>query len=96
VFEVLLPTPLVIPQGNANFVLEQFENDELLLDVKRPGEAIVKVRWTPYWFASGACVEPDGAWTRVIARRKGFVRLSTRFAPERLFSRGRRCDDAGR
>jgi hypothetical protein len=94
VFEVLLPTPLVIPQGNANFVLEQFENDELLLDVKRPGEAIVKVRWTPYWFAKGACVEPDGAWTRVIAERKGFVRLSTRFAPERLFSRGRRCDDA--
>ncbi len=96
VYEFLLPAPLVISQGNANVVLEQFENDELLLDVKRPGEAIVKVRWTPYWFASGACVEPDGAWTRVIAERKGFVRLSTRFAPERLFSRGRRCDDAGR
>ena len=24
---------------------------------------------------------------------EGFVRLSTRFSPERLFSRGRRCDD---
>jgi hypothetical protein len=93
VYEFLLPAPLVISQGRSNIVIEQFENDELLLDVKRPGEAIVKVRWTPYWFASGACVEPDGAWTRVIARRKGFVRLSTRFAPERLFSRGRRCDD---
>jgi hypothetical protein len=29
----------------------------------------------------------------VIAERKGFVRMSTRFSPERLFSRGRRCDD---
>jgi hypothetical protein len=29
----------------------------------------------------------------VIADEEGFVRLSTRFAPERLFSRGRRCDD---
>jgi len=93
VYEVLLPAPLVIPQGDANIVLEQFQSDELLLDVKAPGEAIVKVRWTPYWFASNACVEPDGDWTKVIADEKGFVRLSTRFAPERLFQRGRRCDD---
>jgi hypothetical protein len=96
VYEVLLPTPLVIPQKHANIVLEQFGSDELLLDVKRPGAAIVKVRWTPYWFASHACVEPDGDWTKVIAYSKGFVRLSTRFSPERLFSRGRRCDDAPR
>ena len=52
VYEVLLPTPIVIPQGNARISLEQFGSDELLLDVKKPGEAIVKVRWTPYWFAS--------------------------------------------
>jgi hypothetical protein len=94
VYEVLLPAPIVIPQGDANIVLEQMQPDELLLDVKTPGEAIVKVRWTPYWYASnGACVEPNGDWTRVIAEEEGFVRLSTRFAPERLFSRGRRCDD---
>jgi hypothetical protein len=93
VYEVLLPTPIVISQRDANIVLEQMQSDELLLDVKRPGEAIVKVRWTPYWFASNACVEPHGEWTRVIAEEEGFVRLSTRFAPERLFSRGRRCDD---
>jgi hypothetical protein len=92
VYEVLLPAPIVIPQRDANIVLEQMQSDELLLDVKVPGEAIVKVRWTPYWFASNACVEPNGDWTRVIAEEEGFVRLSTRFAPERLFSRGRRCD----
>jgi hypothetical protein len=94
VYEVLLPSPLVIPQKDANVVLEQMQSDELLLDVKRPGEAIVKVRWTPYWFASNACVEPHGDWTKVIAEQTGFVRLSTRFAPERLFQRGRRCDDS--
>ena len=93
VYEVLLPSPLVISQKDANIVLEQFQSDELLLDVKRPGEAIVKVRWTPYWFAQNACVEPHGDWTRLIAEEEGFVRLSTRFAPERLFQRGRRCDD---
>jgi hypothetical protein len=93
VYEVLLPAPLVIPQKDANILLEQLQSDELLLDVRRPGEAIVKVRWTPYWFASNACVEPHGDWTKVIAREQGLVRLSTRFSPERLFSRGRRCDD---
>jgi hypothetical protein len=93
VYEVLLPAPIVIPQKDANIVLEQMGPDELLLDVKRPGEAIVKVRWTPYWYASNGCVEPDGDWTRVIVEDEGFVRLSTRFAPERLFSRGRRCAD---
>ena len=93
VYEVLLPTPVVIPQGDANIVLEQMRSDELLLDVKEPGEAIVRVRWTPYWYASQGCVEPDGQWTRVIADEEGFVRLSTRFSPERLFSRGRRCAD---
>jgi hypothetical protein len=94
VYEVLLPAPLVISQKRARIVLEQFQSDELLLDVKRPGEAIVKVRWTPYWFASHACVEPYGDWTKVIANEVGFVHMSTRFAPERLISRGRRCDDS--
>jgi hypothetical protein len=93
VYEVLLSAPMVIPQGRAEVVLEQFGSDELLLDVKRPGEALVRVRWTPYWFAAGGCVERAGEWTRVIARQRGFMRLSTRFAPERIFDHGRRCDD---
>ncbi|HKF79748.1 MAG TPA: hypothetical protein VKB17_02870 [Thermoleophilaceae bacterium] len=95
VYEVTLPAPFVISQGRANVVLEQLGSDELLLDVRRPGSAIVRVRWTPYWFAHGACVEPHGGWTRVIAHKRGFVRLSTRVAPERLIERGRRCDDGG-
>jgi len=41
----------------ARIVLEQLGSDELLLDVKRPGSALVRVRWTPYWFAAGGCVE---------------------------------------
>lgn len=96
VYEVILPAPFVISQGKANIVLDQYQSDEMLLDVKKPGEAIIRVRWTPYWFARGACVEPDGDWTRLIADKTGFVRLSTRFAPERLFQRGKRCDDSPR
>jgi hypothetical protein len=96
VYEVILPAPFVISRGRANIVLDQYQSDQMLLDVKKPGEALVRVRWTPYWFARGACVEPDGGWTRLIAHRTGFVRMSTRFSPERLFSRGKRCDDSAR
>ncbi|HEX4760231.1 MAG TPA: hypothetical protein VH256_05490 [Thermoleophilaceae bacterium] len=91
-YEVILPAPFVIPEGQANIVLEQLGRDQLLLDVKRPGAAIVRVRWTPYWFARHACVERHGSWTRVIAKHRGFVHMSTRFSLERVFSRGRRCD----
>jgi hypothetical protein len=93
VYEVLLAAPMVIPEGRTNVVLEQSGSDELLLDVKRPGAALVRVRWTPYWFAAGGCVERAGEWTRVIADERGFMRLSTRFAPERIVEHGRRCDD---
>ncbi|MGH2745227.1 MAG: hypothetical protein ACRDSN_04035 [Pseudonocardiaceae bacterium] len=92
-YEVLLAAPMVIPRGRANIVLEQLGSDELLLHVKRAGAALVRVRWTPYWFATGGCVERAGEWTRVIAHRRGFMRLSTRFAPERIVQHDRRCDD---
>ncbi len=66
--------------------------DELLLRVIRPGEALVRVRFTPYWLARGGCVERSGRWTKVTARRPGFLRLTIRFSPERVVSRGRRCN----
>ncbi len=93
VYEVLLPAPIVIPTGRASIHLERLGSDQVLLDVERPGAALVRVRWTPYWFAAGGCVERAGEWTRVLARRRGFMRLSTRFAPERIVEHGRRCDD---
>jgi hypothetical protein len=92
IFEVMLPTPIVIPQGDANIVLEQLRSDELLLRVRKPGEALLRVRWTPYWLAKGGCVEREGDWTRVTARKEGFLRLVTRFSPERIVERGRRCN----
>jgi hypothetical protein len=91
--EVLLAAPMVIPRGRARMVLEQLRSDELLLGVKQAGAALVRVRWTPYWFAAGGCVERAGDWTRVIAHRRGFLRLSTRVPPERVVQHDRRCDD---
>jgi hypothetical protein len=92
VYEVTLPTPVVIPKGNANIVLEQFGSDQLLLRVKKPGDALVRVRWTPYWLAKGGCVERAGDWTKVTATKEGYLSLVTRFGPERVFQKGRRCN----
>lgn len=92
IYEVTLPAPMVIPQAGANISLEQLGSDEVLLRVTRPGDAVVRVRWTPYWLAKGGCVQRDGAWTRVTASKRGFLRLVTRFSPERVVQRGRRCN----
>ncbi|MBA3306609.1 MAG: hypothetical protein H0U25_11900, partial [Thermoleophilaceae bacterium] len=92
IYEVTLPTPIVISQGEANIVPEQLGSDELLLRVIKPGDAVLRVRWTPYWLAKGGCVEREGDWTRVTAPKEGFLRLVTRFSPERVLQRGRRCN----
>jgi hypothetical protein len=92
IYEVTLPAPLVLPEGDANISLEQLGSDRVLLRVQKPGSALVRVRWTPYWLAKGGCVEREGDWTRVTAEKPGFMVLVTRFGPERIFQRGKRCN----
>jgi hypothetical protein len=91
IYEFLLPHPLAIGEDGADVRVAELHGDEVALDVRRPGPAIVRVRWSPYWRAHGGCVERAGEWTRVIARRTGRVRLTTTFSPERVVLRGRRC-----
>ena len=72
-------------------MLRRAHVDDVRLFVERPGSATVRVAWSPYWLASGACLERDGDWTRVIARRPGALRLTMDFSPARVISHGRRC-----
>ena len=58
----------MISEKGSNITLEQLGSDEVLLRVKKPGTALVRVRWTPYWLAKGGCVERADEWTRVTAR----------------------------
>ena len=66
---------------------------QVLLDVKRPGEAIVRVRWTQYWFAAGrvrgALRELDPDHRAEEGPRANEHPLLARAASSR---RGRRCD----
>ena len=91
VYEVTLPHPILIPQGDARMDLVSLGNQHAEVDVHSPGEATVKVHWSPYWRAEGACVERAGEWTRLIADHPGRVRMEIAFSPERIVAHGRRC-----
>ena len=93
VYEVTVPHPVTVPEGHADIVATALHPDQVDLDVRRPGSAIVRVHFSPYWRLDGGagCVERAGDWTRVSAERPGRVRLVTTFAPGRVVSRGRRC-----
>jgi hypothetical protein len=91
VYEVVPPPPLAAPEDGAEIAVADLGRDHVTLDVRRPGSAVVRVRWSPYWLLRGGCVEPAGEWTRVTARRTGRLRLVISFSPERLLDRGRRC-----
>jgi hypothetical protein len=90
-YEVTLPHPIVVPGEGTTIRLEHLGNSSVMLDVVRPGTAAVKVQWSPYWRAYGGCVERDGDWTRVTAKRPGRLRMAIDFSPERIFAHGRRC-----
>ena len=91
VYEVTPPPPIVVSDPGAEIRLAALRSDELTLDVRRAGSALVRVHWTPYWRTDGGCVERAGDWTRVTAERPGALRLFISFAHGRLVSHGRRC-----
>jgi hypothetical protein len=91
VYEVTLPSPLVVQSGRASFEVTSLGLQDVGLHVTTPGEATVRVTWSQYWKPSRGCVERDGEWTRVIADEAGPLRLTIDFSPARVVSRGRRC-----
>jgi hypothetical protein len=89
VFEVRNPTPIVT--GAAS--LTALGPSWLSLRVQHPGEAIVRVHFTPYWKLSGGpgCVARDGDFVKLSLRRPGPVRLVIGFSPGRIGARSPRC-----
>jgi hypothetical protein len=91
VYEVTLPHPLLIEGDGADIRLTSLRSDEFTLDVRDPGEALVRAAWTRYWEPRSGCVERDGHWTRVTAVKPGPLRVTLRITPERLVDSGRHC-----
>ncbi|WP_326728041.1 hypothetical protein [Streptomyces phaeochromogenes] len=51
----------------------------VVLRVPGPGTVTVRVRYSPWLRAAGACVRPDGPWTRLTVRRAGLYRLDSSY-----------------
>jgi len=84
--------PVPIARGAAT--VTAMGGDWIALDARRAGTVTVHVRFTPYWALVGGagCVAPaPGGDTRVTVRRAGPVRLTTRFALDRVGARSPRC-----
>ena len=93
VYEVVLPHPLLIEADGADIRLTSLRSDEFTLDVREPGEALVRAAWSRYWAPRSGCVERDGHWTRVTAVKPGPLRVTQRVTPGRLVNSARNCAD---
>ena len=69
---------------------------ELRIRAGGAGQALVRVRYSPYWSlqgpaAAGDCVAPAGPFTMLTLRRAGELRLAIDFSPQRIGSSAPRC-----
>lgn len=89
VYAVSDPTPMV--QGAAT--LQSLGPNSLVLNAQRPGTAIVRVRFSPYWaIGNGSgCVAPDRGFTKVVLNHAGAVQLVMRFSLGRIAATSARC-----
>jgi hypothetical protein len=88
IYEVQNPKPLVAPLGAAAAEVKWFGRQGFALDVKRPGEFLVRVSFTPYWsIARGAgCILHRGDWTVARASRPGIFRVAADFSVGRAWN----------
>jgi hypothetical protein len=88
IYAVRDPKPLVAPLGGAAAETLWFARQGFALDVKRPGEFLVRVSFTPYWsIAHGAgCILHRGDWTVARANRPGIFRVAADFSVGRAWN----------
>jgi hypothetical protein len=80
------------PTASAPATLIALGHDSFALRFSRPGSSLVRVHYTRYWTASGACLsEGAGGWTDVSVRSAGVVRVSARFSLSRALGLASGC-----
>ncbi len=89
VYAVRSPTPIV--RGAAT--LSAWGPNSVSLRATRPGFALVRVRFSPYWALQGGpgCVAKDGDFVSVNLRRAGPVKLVMSFSLSRIGANSPRC-----
>ncbi|HET7416838.1 MAG TPA: hypothetical protein VFJ61_04330 [Solirubrobacterales bacterium] len=88
IYEVRDPKPLVAPLGSAAAETLWVGRQGFALDVKRPGEFLVRVNFTPYWSISrgAGCILRRGDWTVARAARPGTFRVAADFSVGRAWN----------
>jgi hypothetical protein len=88
IYEVSDPKPLVAPLGAAAAQTLWFGRQGFSLAVKRPGEFLVRVNFTPYWsIARGSgCIIRRGDWTVARASHPGIFRVAADFSVGRAWN----------
>jgi hypothetical protein len=88
IYEVRDPKPLVAPLGAAAARTLWFGRQGFALDVKQPGEFLVRVNFTPYWSIShgSGCILRHGDWTVARAAHPGVFRVTTDFSVGRAWN----------
>ncbi|HEX6456878.1 MAG TPA: hypothetical protein VF009_10225 [Solirubrobacterales bacterium] len=88
IYEVRDPKPLVAPLGAAAAQTLWFGRQGFALDVKRPGEFLVRVNFTPYWSISrgAGCIIRHGDWTVARASHPGIFRVAADFSVGRAWN----------
>jgi hypothetical protein len=82
VYQVKDPSPIVRSIGPGHARLISMSAESFVLDVRRPGRFVVRVRATPFWKISAGvgCVGKKGPWTLVRADQPGITRVAIRFS----------------
>jgi hypothetical protein len=88
IYAVRNPEPLVDPMGIAAAHTLWVGRQSFGLDVRHPGDFLVRVNFTPYWsIARGAgCLLRRGEWTVAHASRPGIFRVSADFSVGRAWN----------
>jgi hypothetical protein len=87
VYEVRDPAPLVEPLASGAAAVRWVGHQGFALDVRRPGDFLVRLRFTPYWsIARGdGCLLRRGDWTLARASRPGVFRVGADFSLARAW-----------
>jgi hypothetical protein len=82
VYEVRDPAPLVLPLGTAVAQPLWVGHEGFALNVKTPGEFLVRVSFTPYWsiLHGSGCLLRRGNWTVARAAEPGVLRVAADFS----------------
>jgi hypothetical protein len=88
IYEVRDPEPLVAPLGAAAAETLWIGRQGFALDVRQPGEFLVRVNFTPYWSINrgSGCILRRGDWTVARATEPGVFRVDADFSVGRAWN----------